>query len=721
MTKLHAAEGGWQNDLLRVRGAGVVALVLCLALLWWGGSNNSFRRVSDRVSDFYQQVLPREVPRDFPALVVEIDQESLDKYGAWPWPRQRIAALTKLLFDEGALVVGYDIVFTGRDRLSGKNLAKVYGGQPDDVKEVLRNLPDPDEALVRLVGDGSSHVVLARVGMKEEPDRDRRRPDELPLDAEFEGGRPEGLLTFSSALSSYIELDEVALGHGLINAEPDSDGVLRRLPLVSNVGDTLMPSLALELVRVGSIAEAKRLAAGAADQAPWYDLSSASVYGLDVSDGVLQAVTIGRFTVPVEPDGTVRMHFTQPRAGRTVSAAAVLDGSAEPEKIARKLAIVAFTGPAIEDVVATPVKAAASGADVHAQFIEAIFYKGWLERPVWLFYLEWAVTIFLGVLAVWALPKMAPGSAVAVSLGAAFLVIALSVAGFAFARLLPDILIPAVGAGIPATVAMAGLLLATERRRQVLREERNLRRDRAREAGHIQSSMLPTAESLAALPASVDVSPFLKPAQEVGGDFYDVFLLDDNRLFFSIGDVAGKSISAALFMAVAKALSKSVVLRSQEPFGSVVQEISREIARENPDEGFVTALLGILDLRSGEVTLCNAGHDNPIVLHNDGTTEAFDMEGGPPFCVLEDYDYPVETLTLAPGELLVLITDGVTEAWSPGRELFGRERLMEFLSAQEAGAGTSSLVQSLVDEVGMFEAGQEPVDDLTVMAIRYTP
>ena len=298
-------------------------------------------------------------------------------------------------------------------------------------------------------------------------------------------------------------------------------------------------------------------------------------------------------------------------------------------------------------------------------------------------------------------------------------VIGVSVGAFLFGSMLIDIILPVVGAGLPATVAMAGILLSTDRRRRELNEVVAVNKARAREAREIQFAMLPSPEALARLPDNVDIAPFLAPAQDVGGDFYDAFMLDERRLCFSVGDVAGKSISAALFMAVTKALSKSVILRGGTDLKQIASELGREVERENPDEMFVTMLIGLLDLETGEVQLCNAGHENPIVMRSRGDIELFDMQGGPPFCVLEGFDYPVETLKLDPGDTLVLVTDGITEAWSPEGELFGRERLIKTLSGLMDSAQAETLVRKLVDTVRGFEGDREPVDDLTVLVIRY--
>jgi adenylate cyclase len=170
-----------------------------------------------------------------------------------------------------------------------------------------------------------------------------------------------------------------------------------------------------------------------------------------------------------------------------------------------------------------------------------------------------------------------------------------------------------------------------------------------------------------------------------------------------------------LFMALAKALSKSVVLREGSDLEEAVMAANAKISRENTAEFFVTALFGVLDTVTGVVELCNAGHDNPLILRADGSIEVFEMDGGPPLCVFEEFPYPVETVTLTPGETLVIIIDGVTEAKAPDDDLFGRERLLVVLGDERRG----EIIDDLVAAVRAFEAGAEPTDDLTVMTIGF--
>ena len=214
----------------------------------------------------------------------------------------------------------------------------------------------------------------------------------------------------------------------------------------------------------------------------------------------------------------------------------------------------------------------------------------------------------------------------------------------------------------------------------------------------------------------------MMPAREVGGDLYDFFLLDARRLFFLVGDVAGKGLSASIFMAVSKALYKSTTLRTAAPdIGALMTAANAEVSRDNPQMLFVTVFAGLLDLDTGELAYCNAGHENPCRIHAADAAVRRIVDGdGPPLCVVDDFAYRGANVTLRPGEVLCVVTDGVTEAHDPSGELFGNARLDSLLLGLRGGERSArAIVDGVCADVATFVAGAEPSDDLTVLVLRW--
>ena len=240
-----------------------------------------------------------------------------------------------------------------------------------------------------------------------------------------------------------------------------------------------------------------------------------------------------------------------------------------------------------------------------------------------------------------------------------------------------------------------------------------------RTAAEIQESMLP--EPVTERP-DIDLCAVMKPAREVGGDLYDYVFIDPTHLFFVIGDVSGKGMPAALFMATAKTLMRGFARNALSP-AEVLQQTNNYLEEGNDSCMFITVFCGLIDCVTGEMVCCNAGHNSPIRLKADGTASVLRLSAGfplGPFQQTRPDFYPEERLQLEPGETLVLYTDGVTEAMNDKQEQFGAARLQQALSAAAPGEKTlKQTMDSLLDTIREYAAGASQSDDLTVLMIQY--
>lgn len=214
---------------------------------------------------------------------------------------------------------------------------------------------------------------------------------------------------------------------------------------------------------------------------------------------------------------------------------------------------------------------------------------------------------------------------------------------------------------------------------------------------------------------AVNLTAHMKPAKEVGGDFYDVFMIDQDHLCFLIADVSGKGVPAALFMTMAKTHIKNFATVGL-PLAEVAARANNQLCYKNESGMFVTAFICVLDVRSGEVQFVNAGHNCPFVQKQDGAFEMFRAKANLVFGLMEDVPYREQTLTLNPGDSIYLYTDGVTEALNPAQELFGDDRLYEILNRHRAQAGEpETFVQAIYREVQAFADGEPQADDITML------
>ncbi|AGW14648.1 SpoIIE family protein phosphatase [Megalodesulfovibrio gigas] len=214
----------------------------------------------------------------------------------------------------------------------------------------------------------------------------------------------------------------------------------------------------------------------------------------------------------------------------------------------------------------------------------------------------------------------------------------------------------------------------------------------------------------------LDLNALLVSAREVGGDLYDFALLDERRLFFSIGDVSGKGVPAALFMAIAKTLVKGAAERRSDP-ARMMAQVNAQLSQDNPNCMFVTLVIGILDLQTGEIQLANAGHNPPVIMDAQGV-RYLPWQGSPVAGFMEDVVYTGFSVTLAPGDMLLLYTDGVTEAMNNALQLYGEDRLLTTLR-EAAPESAKAATDAVRDSVTHFADGAEQSDDITMLCLRW--
>ncbi len=232
----------------------------------------------------------------------------------------------------------------------------------------------------------------------------------------------------------------------------------------------------------------------------------------------------------------------------------------------------------------------------------------------------------------------------------------------------------------------------------------------------IQTGMLPRIFPPFPERSEFDLHAAMLPAREVGGDFYDFFLVDENRLAVVMADVSGKGVPAALFMVIARTLIKNNAQGGKDP-SEVFVAVNNLLCENNEADMFVTAFMGYLDIRSGGFSFVNAGHNPPLIRRAGGSFAVLPVTPQLPLAMFEGIPYPIETMTLGPGDSLLLYTDGVTEAMNRERQLFGEARLIE--SANRVGAAAPrETIQAIKADIDDFTAGEEQYDDITMLALR---
>ena len=235
-------------------------------------------------------------------------------------------------------------------------------------------------------------------------------------------------------------------------------------------------------------------------------------------------------------------------------------------------------------------------------------------------------------------------------------------------------------------------------------------------ATKIQADMLPNLFPAFPDRPELDIYASMTPAKEVGGDFYDFFLIDDDHLGLVMADVSGKGVPAALFMMMSKILVSNYALMGGSP-AKVLEQVNAQICKNNDEEMFVTVWFGVLEISTGKVTAANAGHEYPMIKKANGEFELFKDKHGFVIGGMEGVRYREYEFTLERGGTLFLYTDGVAEATDSGQTLFGTERMLEALN-QEPQAAPETLLHNMKTAVDAFVGTAPQFDDLTMLAVK---
>jgi len=236
-------------------------------------------------------------------------------------------------------------------------------------------------------------------------------------------------------------------------------------------------------------------------------------------------------------------------------------------------------------------------------------------------------------------------------------------------------------------------------------------------AGEIQQAILPRV--FPPFPENdheLDLAALMTPAKDVGGDFYDFFRIDEQHIGLVMADVSGKGVPAAIFMAVSRTLIRAIGLQGYSPEVSITKA-NELLCNESADQMFVTVFYAIYNIKTGQLEYCNGGHNSPYILHADGSLDQLPISRNCLVGVMDGFEFQKDQTRLAPGDTLVMYTDGVNEAFNTNYEEYGEER-MERALGKLASGNCRELIDGLLADVKQYADGAEQSDDITIMALK---
>ena len=338
-----------------------------------------------RTFDLFQILRPRS-QTSFPVVIVDIDEASLKEIGQWPWPRTTVADLVTKVTQLGAIAIGFDIVFSEPDRMSPKVAEQSFRGLDPETRAKLDTLPSNDEVLADAIRQ--SRVVVGQAGA---PSPSPRTQAEMALQTGFAVVGPDptdDLVTFPGLLRNILPIEQAAAGRGLFSIKPERDGIIRRVPVIMDAQNTLVPSLSMEMLRVVTKASAILVRTDAAG---------------------VRAVAVPGLEVPTDRNGQFWVHFNKTNPERYVSAKDILQGRVAPDRLRGRLVLIGTSAIGLLDIKTTPVEAAMPGVEVHAQILESVLTKTLLTHPNYAIGAELFVAVLFGLAVIIVAPLLSPG------------------------------------------------------------------------------------------------------------------------------------------------------------------------------------------------------------------------------------------------------------------------------------------------------------------------
>lgn len=634
---------------------------------------------------------PHDPPADERLILVGIDEASLEKFGRWPWLRERHGDFCKVLAFAEPAVVAFDVLFT-------------EPGEPEDDRYFFDHAGDLPRLITgAMTADG--RLPTPETWGKTQP-------------LKRVSGKLEAMPPSDGALLPLPDLRERSW-FGFVNSEPTSaDGIRRRIPLVVRAGGEVFPSLALQALMLYWEVKPEQV-----------EVSLGREVVLPTPEGVKR--------IPINAAGEMGINYRNKEGFAYWSyvgllSAAYFEATGEQPFPAAsvhpkgKILVVGQVASGLSDLGPSPLESKSPLVLASMNAMNAILRGDYLrEVPLWPWsWLLWLGTAWGTVRVLLRLRGKALLRALFLPLGLMLLYIGVCWGVFWGWSVMLPVAAPVLGLAL----LNVGAVLARWFSEILLRRRLSVELERTAEAKkrieqelaiarEIQMSTLPMVFPAFPERPEIDLHASIEPAKAVGGDLYDFFFVNDDDLFFVIGDVCGKGVPAALFMTMALSVLRSHAIAGRGP-AETLRRSNNVLAMRNERCSFVTVFCGILNTRTGHVRYANGGHNPPLRFDGYGGVEFLEEEGVA-IGAMEGFTYNDRELTLKPHEGLLLYTDGVTEAFDPEQSLFETERLEAALRVRQRLFSAQELNARLRQKLEEFVRGAEQSDDITMLTLVY--
>ena len=663
----------------------LIFFILLVLLITLKIINPSFiKSISFLSFDLYQKVFTLRKDTS-EVIIIDIDESSLNKFGQFPWNRSIFAKIIENVNEANPKAIGFDVFFAEKDKQSPEEIIKIYNILSEDVINYLSKIEGHDENFRKQLD--SSKSVLAVLGSNAHSGVSYERKSKARFLSK--GGDPQNFTyNYPYSIGSLEKLEKSVKVLGSISFLDQTDGIIRSLPLIVRFNKKIYPTMGLEMVRVG--------------------LKQKNLY-VEIDEVGIKRISVRPHKILTDPNGIFWIRYKKSKKTQYISASSVFAGKFDQSRFKDKYVLIGASAQGLFDLVKIPLGVTIPGVEVHANVIENILDQSYLIRNPNIYVFELIFSIFVACITFFFSQKIKPKYSLSIFFGNLTLIIFI---GFGFFLLRSELIDISYPIFILTITFLIGLYFRFIKENQIalqnLQKEAQLLKERELAAG-VQKSLFP------------DISKFENfiyarniPARDVSGDYFDVVKVNDDEYFFTLADVSGKGVKAGMYMAKASSIFRTLSNLSF-PLEKVVYGVNNEIVEAKFKGMFVTAVFGKFNIKTGDLTFVNAGHESIMVFDRSKNFEFIKSEL-PPIGIIKYFtESMVKSKTINLKEkTIVIYTDGVTEGYLKNGQELGAEGVEKIVSGLDS-ITPKNIVDSIAAELNW---GAEKLrDDITCLAL----
>ena len=615
----------------------IYIIVLFLFLIIIKIVNHSLvQKISFINYDFYQKVFNRGEVQN--VTIVDIDEKSIAKIGQFPWRRDIYSKILNNLNQFNPSAIAFDIVFSEEDKQNPQDLLLKLQKESDQL--ITANVLNTNKIFIDSIS--KSKVILPVLGEPNDNFVENNSKPKLKIITKGENAK-NFLYSYKNKIISLEEINNAASGIGAISLIPNIDGIIRNIPLLYNIDNQIWPSLALEAIRIAT--NQKNL------------LVQSDKSGISV-------IKTRKDVFPGDQNGIINIKYNKFDKENYISAIDVINNDFDQKRIENKIILIGSSAQALFDIVKISNGKTVPGVEIHAHIIDNILNKENIVKNIYTQLSENIIFLLIVIFLILIPIKTKPKFSIIFFIGSIFVINLSSIIVYQFNFYLDSLFTSLAGSIMFMTslyfryLEENSIAIENEKKQSILKKEREI-------AGEVQKKLFPNNKKIEKYIFAQNT-----PAKDVSGDYYDYYQVNDNEIYFILGDVTGKGIKAGILMANAAAVFRSLA-KMNSSIAKTALYINNQVKDSSYQAMFITAILGRINLEKKEMEFINMGHEPMMVLDEKFNFE-YIKSTLPPMGLMpiKDESFFKTTLMNISNKTILIYTDGVTEGYiDEGKEL----------------------------------------------------